>query len=477
MSIPFKKSPLVIAMAAVISAADASAQTTLVSEFQANLGSPTLLTQPSADSASAANGNFVVVWDSADDPGGIGNENGIRAQAHFADGTPFRPVFQVNTTTTFQQTAPSVAANSNGDFVVVWEDNQQDGPIGYGGVYGQLYNSLGDTVGNEFAVPTVPDQSDEFDPQVAMADNGDFMVAWSDSGAIEARLFSSTLTTGQVPTPLTADIPVSTTTNSFSPAIGTARGATPQFVIAWQGLDSSSADLDIGIFAQRFNSGGVAQSANFLVNSTTPGTQADPAVGVDTGSFVVAWEGPDGGVSRTVGVGPFGVADADIVARRFDAGGNPTALDFLVNGTTAGNQGHASVALAPGGEFAIAWHSPNPNDNNANDVFYQRFDSGGNALFPGQEVQINTTTAGFQDDPEIAMSDNGEIVAAWRGDDGAGNIEIYALRSGQSAVPSNPVDLILEAEAEGTLALSPLGLLAGALFGLLAWLRRFSVRR
>ena len=46
------------------------------------------------------------------------------------------PEFRVNTYTTSTQASPSVASDPNGNFVVVWQSDGQDGS-GYG-VYGQF---------------------------------------------------------------------------------------------------------------------------------------------------------------------------------------------------------------------------------------------------------------------------------------------------------------------------------------------------
>jgi hypothetical protein len=440
------------------------------SEFQVNQ-QPTGLTAPSADSAADASGNFVVAWEANNDTVvQLGDAPGIEAALYDPGGNLQMSIAPVNAVAAQGQSSPSVAMNATtSEFVIVWQD-ENDGGNGIG-VYAQRYNSTGGPVGGRLQVPQDP-LNDQLDPQVAMADDGSFMVAWFEqtSDSIEMRLFDS------AGAPITTlDVLVSeVTTNNSAPAIGVSSGAAPQFVVAWSGTESSS-DLDGGIFFQRFDGlTGNRLGTNVLANSETVGIQTDPAVGVDSGSFVIAWEGPDGGVSRTAGVGPFGGAAPlnDIIARRFDsATGNPLDLDFLVNAATAGNQGHASVAVAFGGEFVIAWTG---DDADVRGLFYSAFDAQGTPV-PGQsDVQINTTTALNQEDPEVAMDGSGNFVTAWRGEETVSNTEIYAQRYSS---PFGVVDLILEAKAEGTLALSPLGLLAGALFGLLAWLRRFTVRR
>ena len=57
-----------------------------------------------------------------------------------AQGDPLGSEFRVNTYTTNDQRIPSVAADSSGNFVVVWRSDTQDGD-GFG-VFGQRYSEI-----------------------------------------------------------------------------------------------------------------------------------------------------------------------------------------------------------------------------------------------------------------------------------------------------------------------------------------------
>jgi hypothetical protein len=83
-----------------------------------------------ADSA----GDFVVVWASyLQDGSGFG----AFGQRYASTGAALGPEFRVNTYTTASQNGPIVAADPAGDFVVVWSSVGQDGSVV--GVYGQRY--------------------------------------------------------------------------------------------------------------------------------------------------------------------------------------------------------------------------------------------------------------------------------------------------------------------------------------------------
>lgn len=115
----------------------------------------------------------------------------------------------VNTYTTNPQYAPSVAIDADGDFIVAWTSLGQDGS--YGGIYAQRYNALGVAQGAEFKVNTTT-ASSQFEPAVAIDNDGDFVVTWTSSG---------------------------------------------------QDGDGN------GVYAQRYNASGIAQGAEFRVNTHT----------------------------------------------------------------------------------------------------------------------------------------------------------------------------------------------------------------
>ena len=113
-------------------------------EFQVNFYTPFDQQRPSV--AVAADGDFVVVWESADQDG---SGKGIFGQRFAADTSPLGDEFQVNTYTTGSQYAPAVASNANGDFVVVWPDGTQDGSVT--GIFSQRFTADGTPAGVEFS--------------------------------------------------------------------------------------------------------------------------------------------------------------------------------------------------------------------------------------------------------------------------------------------------------------------------------------
>ncbi len=91
------------------------------------------------------------------------------------------PEFPVNAYTTSRQNHSAVAADSAGNFVVVWQSVGQDGS-GYYGIFGQRFDSLGTPQGGEFQVNSYT-TSYQFAPAITSDADGDFVVVWGSNGS------------------------------------------------------------------------------------------------------------------------------------------------------------------------------------------------------------------------------------------------------------------------------------------------------
>jgi hypothetical protein len=131
--------------------------------------------------AADADGDFVVVWQAYD---GYGARYGyqIHGRQFGAGGTP-GDQFQVSSRTTgfAYEWEPSVAASADGDFVVVWREYQYPGPPGGVLIQSRRFASDGTPSGNQFQVSdTTTGYNWERDPAVAVDASGDFVVVWRD---------------------------------------------------------------------------------------------------------------------------------------------------------------------------------------------------------------------------------------------------------------------------------------------------------
>jgi Ca2+-binding RTX toxin-like protein len=121
-----------------------------------------------------AGGGFVIAWQSQQN----GSNSDIYARRYAADGTAQGDEFRVNNTTGGEQVSPVVAALEDGGFVAVWS-SQIPGSGGYG-VYGQSYGADGVRIGSEFrADPLGPASQSVLTPTVAALADGGFLIGWA----------------------------------------------------------------------------------------------------------------------------------------------------------------------------------------------------------------------------------------------------------------------------------------------------------
>jgi hypothetical protein len=341
-----------------------------------------------------ADGDYVVAWSSY---GQDGSGYGIYAQRFNAAGVAQGGEIHVSSYATNSQHQASVAMDTDGDFVVVWQSHLQDGS-GYG-IYGQRFNAAGAAQGSEFRVNSYT-TDDQEKPSVAMDANGDFVVTWSSYGqdgsfgGIFAQRYNA------AGTPQGSEFQVNSISNNRQESPVVAMDSDGDFVIAWQwaGRDGSL----YGVYAQRFNERGVPQGTEFRVNSYTTGNQISPAIAIDAdGDFVVTWTsegGQDG--------------DGDgIYGQRFNAAGLPVGVEFLVNTFTADFQRNSAVAMDSDGDFIVTWTSYGDQAGENVGVYAQRFSAAGVAQ--GSEFRVNTTIVDLQQFSTVAMDADGDFVLTW----------------------------------------------------------------
>lgn len=389
-------------------------------EFLVN--TTTFDTQISPAVAADAEGNYVIVWQTAHD----GNQSGIFGQRYLADGTKSGGEFHVNTTTDGFQRLPSIAMNASGDFVVAWQSDSQEGGHG-SGIFAQRYDAAGNPLGSEIHVNTET-LGDQLYPHVALDVAGDFVVTWTTddlngSSKIFAQRFSADgLAQGD-------EFSVNTTEGTAANFSQVAMNAAGDFVITW--VLNVQGDNSPDIFAQRYDASGVAQGDEFRVNTFTLGLQGTPTIAMDaSGDFVIAWTCHEQENNAALDEHD----NEGIFAQRFDANGTPVGSEFHVNTFTNHDQNDPSAAMDSHGDFVITWASQFQAGNGGGGfgLYGQRYDRAGNPQ--GGEFHIKPENGGEQQLPSVAMNAQGDFVAAWFSginDDGGGPQDlggIYAQR-------------------------------------------------
>lgn len=235
------------------------------------------------------NGSFVAAWtgdrSSSATSGQDDSGTGIYAQRYQADGTAIGSEFLVNTTTDGDQRDAAIAAGPNGRFIAVWTSNQ----FGVNSVFGQRFNRDGRRIGLEFQVSTnVTDEKGH--PAIAIDANGNFVVAWQSDGqdgdgeGVYARRYDFR------GNPIGGEFQVNATTqgNQQTPTIG--MDGQGNFTIAWAGQETEGNNYDI--YARQYRYNGKRISPEFLVNQQTDSNQINPSIAVQpNGSFTIGWAG------------------------------------------------------------------------------------------------------------------------------------------------------------------------------------------
>lgn len=277
----------------------------------------------------------------------------------------------------------------------------------------------------------------------------DWTLVWSAGQDVVMRRYSDTLV------PLSNDTLVNTTLAlevQDEPAIGVARGG--NFLVAWSerhGYDGQQ----MGIFGRVYTGAGAPLGPEFQINQAWAASQWRPLIApTPSGGFVVAWTGDwdgdsflrvlsstgapisgdvainqyefDAQVDPAIAVAPDGTIFAAFVdfsshggvgsnlnlwGRRFAADGTPLGDEFPLPSTYVnGDQRVPRVGADGLGRFVVVWQDAQA-DGSSTGIALRRFDALGSPL--GADVLVNTTTAGAQTNPVVAVDPDGGFLVAF----------------------------------------------------------------
>ena len=390
----------------------AGAGALLGSEFQVTQSTFDDQRDPSV--ASDADGDFVIAWSSNDQDGDYYDDE-LFFQRFSSSGARRGDEFRIEADHGFSQLDPSVGADSDGDFVVVWRSSDGDGDGG--SVFAQRFNSAGLRRGSEFQVNTQT-VNYQWMPRVAMEDEGDFVVAWASYGqddSVDSGVFAQRfdLVGGR----LGVEFQVNTYTyrGQRDPDLCISDDG-GRFVVAWASYRQDGSQY--GIFAQRY--AGPTEvpptptptpllppaGGEFQINTHTESSQQDESIACDPdGNFVVAWESYTEYERTNVGV------------QRFDSAGNPLGTELLLTSMCVDRAGVAACRDMDGNAVAV-WEE-RTSDEGGRGIFGLRFDSTGSAV--GTSFQVSTYTAQPSLYPDVACEDGGDFVVVWQSGIGYGD--------------------------------------------------------
>jgi hypothetical protein len=224
--------------------------TPVAADFQVGTLSSSPTTNGRPHVSPLSNGGFVVAYSTAGLPA---PETGFGLVARIFDsnGTAAGPAFEINTTTAGDQRRHEMTAMPNGGFAVVWED----GSSGNFDIRGQVFDNLGNRVGNEFLVNTTTAVNQAWPVVAALAD-GRLAIAWEDPSATGADTSGSAIRLQII-----ADAPVITSNGGGdTAALSVSENSTVVTTVHATDLDSPTLAYSLA---------GGADQARFQINPTS----------------------------------------------------------------------------------------------------------------------------------------------------------------------------------------------------------------
>ena len=373
--------------------------------------------QVSAEVAMASSGQFVIAWESRNslEPDSFDT---IFAKNFSATGEPLGDDFAINTTIDNYIYLSGLGIDESANFVVVWNG---------GGIHLRRFNSGGIAQSDEFTVGDSTFRNTS--PDVAMAENGDFIVTWEaypDNQYITSDIYAQQFDAGGGAKGDPFRVNATTGVSNQSPQI--AIDEEGEFVITWE---SGNLNTGINVYARRFDTTGAELGDEIRVNDTISSDQQyhnDPSIAINgEGHFVISWE------TYNREEGEF------IYAQLYDSAGTARGNNIEVK---SGDFFYPDVAINNNEDFIVTYTFM-PVDESGSDIYAKFYDATGEVKI--QETLINTVTTGFQNLPVVAMNDDDLAIFAYNSsrderfnDENDDNIfaKFYSLK--QEADTENP---------------------------------------
>ncbi|KHK00917.1 Flagellin protein FlaA [Desulfovibrio sp. TomC] len=353
-------------------------------------------------------GNFLSVWQSQNQ-----GETGwsIHGQVMDAVGNKVGSEFQVNTYNSSDQTQPKTTTLGNGNLLVTWASNGQDGS-GLG-VYGQVLQKDGSKIGSEFRLnnTTPNDQQTSIqyvgNPLVALDDNR-FAAVWSSDqqgGAGSNTIFRIFDNEGN---PLTNESIVSDHPNGSNIIPSITKLTNGNTIVTYSGGGGGGPDpSSYGIYSQEYDTSGAKVGNNTLVNDYTSNSQNWSSVqSLSDGKYVVSWSSFEQDTPTSWGV----------YAKIYNQDGTVYKPEFKVNEATTNDQHAPVIADLKNGSFIVSYNSGGFDGKIGWATGAQIFAYNGSKL--GNEFMVNSESTGNQSNPAITALDDGSYAIAYNNDAG-----------------------------------------------------------
>jgi hypothetical protein len=323
------------------------------------------------------------------------------------------PLFRLSSCANCTQHGPTVAGNASGDFMAAWDGVQN---LVQQDVFGRFFGSADAPVDADFDLQSSPvPLPPQFDASAAADAQGNFVVAWAtlagDQSQIlvqrydaKGNLVGPLIEAASDPSPSPSD------PADFNPVVAGAPGG--GFVVAWIALPAgNTTGKPLRVMLRSFDAAGAPAGAAIQVSTSLPLGDRPSLCVSGTGRIHAAWTVADG-------LHPFEPTRAGVVVRRLTPAGVPLAGEQLVAPPVA-SESSTAVACGPGNTYMVAWETDQPPATSGSDIVAQHFTRLGRAV--GAPFLVNQAIGQHQKDPAIYHDPTGAYVIVWQGTPGGVN--------------------------------------------------------
>lgn len=230
--------------------------------------------QKASSVAVRPDGSFLITWNSGGSAVPDGGRNSVQARLFASDGSPVADQLQLHETTSGHKGTPEAAARDDGTFVVIWSGQTE----------GRLVDSDGSVLGGEFVVQDSAYGLGEKD--IAVSSDGGFVVVWTVDNVRARRMDASGAPLGDVFEVAPALPPEPINVGVHSPQVALEQDG--DFLILWAEARALTKEL---VQARAYSSSGAPLGGEFDIVGI-PGFEAEiEAVGLAPadGGFVAVW--------------------------------------------------------------------------------------------------------------------------------------------------------------------------------------------
>lgn len=291
---------------------------------------------------------------------------------------------------------PKIVSDGNGGGIIAWSDNRTHADDD---LYAQRINAEGvvQWTVNGMPVARGAGYQGAFLQMTSYGSGGAIVTWYDDRSVTTTEIYAQKINGGGGVLWDTVGVLLNSVTGGslYPQLISDAGGA----IICW--LDRRNGNTDYNIYAQKVNASGAIQwSVNGAPICLKTGMQDAPQIVTDgKGGAIITW--------NELG---FGLPDPNIYAQRVNAVGT---TQWATNGVgvclAAGNQGLPQLTSDGNGGAVLTWIDSRSGDN---DIYAQRIDSGGSALWTTNGIAVSTAPHS-QTDPVILNDGNNGFILAW----------------------------------------------------------------